>query len=101
MTEATDRIKRTTQFGTLTPEGKVVNAMEIDLHKVPSDDPLAYAFGLFQGKTGQKMRKSRDLAPQYVRGFKEGEAIFKKEAHKWRKAERLGVSMSKAMYVKE
>lgn len=75
MTEATDRIKRTTTFGTMTPDGKIKNAMEIDLHAVPSDDPLAYAFGLFQGKSGMKMSKAGrgdKLAPEYVRGFKDG-----------------------------
>jgi len=72
MSKATEKIKRTTTFGTLTPEGKVVNAMEIDLSKVRSPDPLAYSYGYFEGKSGQKMSKGRDLAPEYIRGFKEG-----------------------------
>ena len=66
-----------TQFGTLTPEGKVINSMSVDLNKVDSDDPLAYSFGFFQGKSGQEMDKAQEgdqLAPEYIRGFKMGKA---------------------------
>ena len=62
-----------TKFGTLKPNGKVVNAMSIDLNKVKSPDPLAYAFGLFQGKLiGSRLGKTKGLAPEYIRGFKDG-----------------------------
>lgn len=61
-----------TKFGTLTPSGKEVDVMEIDLSKVKSPDPLAYAYGFFQGKSGKPMAKEKGLAPEYVRGYKEG-----------------------------
>lgn len=81
MTDATDKISRKTQFGTMDNTGKVTKVMEIDLQKVKSDDPLAYAYGLFEGKSGRKMSKAGrgdKLAPEYVRGFKDG----KKQAGK-------------------
>jgi len=61
-----------TKFGILTPEGKVEKSMAIDLSKIKSPDPLAFAYGLFQGKSGQPMSKEKGLAPEYVRGYKEG-----------------------------
>lgn len=63
-----------TKFGTLTKEGKVVNEMSVDLSKIKSTDPLAFAFGYFQGKSGQPMSKDKGLAPEYIRGFKTGKA---------------------------
>jgi hypothetical protein len=63
-----------TQFGILTPEGIVKNSMSIDISKVKSDDPLAYSYGYFQGKTGTPISKDKDLAPEYVRGYKVGKA---------------------------
>jgi hypothetical protein len=67
--------KQKTQFGTLTPSGEVKNAMEIDLSKVKSPDPLAYAYGFFQGKSGQPISKNKGLAPEYIRGYKEGRKV--------------------------
>ena len=61
-----------TQFGDLTREGKVINSMEIDLSKVRSDDPLAYAYGFFHGKSGKEMEKHRNLAKEYIRGYNDG-----------------------------
>jgi len=76
-----------TKFGTLTPNG-VVDEMEIDLNKVESDDPLAYAYGYFHGKTGKEKAKSgsdrmpsyiipnkekdEELAEEYVKGYNDG-----------------------------
>ena len=60
-----------TKFGTLTPNG-VINEMEIDLNKVESDDPIAYSYGFFQGKSGEEMSKDEDLAKEYVRGYNDG-----------------------------
>ena len=60
----------------------MTNAMSIDLSKVKSDDPLAYSYGLFQGKSGQPMAKEKGLAPEYVRGYKEGKEQKEKEARK-------------------
>lgn len=71
-----------TDFGTLTPEGKVKNLMSIDLNKVKSDDPLAYAYGFSQGRSGQPMSKDKGLAPEYVRGYKEGKSGTKEAEHK-------------------
>ena len=59
-----------TKFGTLTPNG-VIDEMEIDLDKVESNDPLAYAYGFFQGKAGKEL-ESGDLAEEYVRGYNDG-----------------------------
>lgn len=71
--------KKGTIFGTLTPTGKVENTMTIDLSKVKSHDPLAYSYGFFQGKTGKPISKEKDLAPEYIRGYKEGVKIRKKQ----------------------
>ena len=60
-----------TKFGTLTPNG-VVDEMEIDLNKVESDDPLAYSYGYFQGKSGKELANDEDLAEEYVRGYNDG-----------------------------
>ncbi|HUS51172.1 MAG TPA: hypothetical protein VMZ91_13475 [Candidatus Paceibacterota bacterium] len=69
------KTKKGTQFGTLTPSGEIKNSMVIDLNKVKSDDPIAYSYGFFQGKSGQPMSKAErgdKLAPEYIRGYKEG-----------------------------
>ena len=60
-----------TKFGTLTPNG-VVDEMEIDLNKVESDDPLAYSYGYFQGKSGKELANDDDLAEEYVWGYNDG-----------------------------
>lgn len=67
-----------TKFGTLTREGKIINPMEIDLAKVKSSDPIAFAYGFFQGKSGHPISKDKGLAPEYVRGFKAGLSERKK-----------------------
>lgn len=66
-----------TKFGTMTKEGKIINPMSIDLNKIKSPDPLAFAYGLFQGKSGQQMSKDKGLAPEYIRGFKIGKLKIK------------------------
>lgn len=63
-----------TQFGVANKEGKVVKAMNINLSKVKSKDPLAYSYGYFQAKSGQPMSKDKDLAPEYVRGYNEAKS---------------------------
>jgi len=68
-----------TTFGTMTPEGKVINSMEIDINKVKSDDPIAYSYGYFQGKSGQPIEKDKDLAKEYVRGYGIGKAEREKK----------------------
>jgi hypothetical protein len=68
-----------TKFGTIEPSGKTITALEIDLRKIKSSDPLAYAYGLFQGKIGKSLPKKRGLAPEFVRGWKEGHEIFKRK----------------------
>jgi hypothetical protein len=64
-----------TKFGVLTPQGNLVKTMEMDLSKIKSPDPLAYAYGFFQGKSGQPMSKDKDLAKEYIRGYKEGKKV--------------------------
>jgi hypothetical protein len=66
--------KQCTQFGVMSPEGKVTKEMTIDINKVKSSDPLAYSYGYFQGKSGQPMSKDKDLAPEYIRGYKDAKA---------------------------
>lgn len=64
-----------TTFGTITPSGEVKNTMVVDLSKVKSDDALAYAYGFSQGKSGTPMSKAEKgdkLAPEYIRGYKDG-----------------------------
>ena len=73
MSNATEKIKRHTMtIGTLTPEGKVVNSMQVDIAKIQSTDPLAFSYGFYQGREGRPMGKGKDLAPEYIRGYKEG-----------------------------
>ena len=69
-----------TKFGTLTPNG-VIDEMELDLEKVKSSDPLAYAYGYFHGKSGKELAKKgenglhmedEDLAEEYIRGYNDG-----------------------------
>ena len=67
-----------TIFGRLTKEGKLVHQMKIDLQKVKSPDPLAYSYGFFEGKSGETMSKGKGLAPEYIRGFKDGKKQLKK-----------------------
>lgn len=72
------RKKKGTKFGTLTPEGKLINVSVIDLNKVKSNDPLAFAFGVSQGRAGRTLPKRKGLAPEFVRGFKLGKKRRKK-----------------------
>jgi hypothetical protein len=61
-----------TKFGKIDSTGKVTITHEIDLSKVKSPDPLAYAYGFMQGQTGVKMSKDKNLASEYIRGWKDG-----------------------------
>jgi len=78
-----------TKFGTLTPQGKVVNSMTININKLKSKDPLAYAYGMFQAKSGQKMAKAEKgdkLAPEFIRGYREAKTLKNmKETEKFAK----------------
>lgn len=67
-----------TKFGVMAKGGKVTTTHEIDLSKVKSPDPIAYAYGLVQGERGEQMPKGEDLAPEFIRGWKEGHVKFKK-----------------------
>jgi hypothetical protein len=68
-----------TKFGSIDSTGKVTTTLEIDLSKVKSPDPLAYAYGFAQGQSGTKMPKNKkDLAPEYIRGWKDGHKNLKK-----------------------
>ena len=67
-----------TKFGKLEMKnGRLIetSVQAIDLSKVKSDDPLAYAYGLVQGERGNplgKAPKGDKFAPEYIRGWKEG-----------------------------
>jgi hypothetical protein len=67
-----------TQFGKMDSTGKVVVTHEINLSKLKSPDPLAYAYGLVQGERGEPLPKQRGLAPEFIRGWKEGRKKLKK-----------------------
>ncbi len=76
----------TTQFGTLEPDGKggarVTNATTINVRAIPSDDPLAFAYGFQQGLNGVKRPRAgsedaADLAEAFVEGHKLGFAVRK------------------------
>lgn len=75
-----------TQFGTLTPDGRIHNKMVISLNKINhkhlskinSPDPLAYAYGKFQAMSGQPMSKDRNLASEYIRGYNEAKKKSKR-----------------------
>ena len=73
---------RKTKFGILGKSGKVTTTHEMDLGKVKSSDPLAYAFGLVQGERGEKLQKGRGLASEYIRGWKDGHARYSKKLKK-------------------
>ena len=67
------RKKTATEFGMMDASGKVTVTHTIDLAKVKSDDPLAYAYGFSQAQRGEHFEKRKDLAPEYIRGFREGQ----------------------------
>jgi hypothetical protein len=62
-----------TKFGKLLWKSHV-----IDLSKVKSPDPLAYAYGFMQGRARVKMSKDKNLASEYIRGWKEGHKKIRK-----------------------
>ena len=68
-----------TKFGILKPTGEAVITHEIDLSKIKSPDPLAYAYGLFHGEIGKslgKPEKGEKFAPEYIRGWEDGHKKF-------------------------
>jgi len=71
-----------TKFRVMAKGGKVITTHVIDLNKVKSSDPLAYAYGLAQGERGDKIQKGKDLAPEYVRGWNDGHKNYKKKLKK-------------------
>lgn len=66
-----------TEFGKMDATGKVTITHRIDLSKIKSPDPLAYAFGYTQAQRGEPLSKDKDLAPEYVRGWKDGKKKLK------------------------
>lgn len=71
-----------TRFGILKPTGEAVTKHEIDLSKIKSSDPLAYAYGLVQGERGNplgKPEKGEKFAPEFIRGWKEGHRKYKEK----------------------
>ena len=79
------------EFGTLGPDGKVTNKGSIDLDKIDSDDPIAYSMGYSEGTQNTKINPKGveispgvydDYAPEYKRGWSEGNLFFKKTLKK-------------------
>jgi len=88
-----------TLFATLQPNGSLTDELELDLHKLPSKDPLAFGYGI---STGLKLRgekypdfkrvhgggKWSELAQEYLRGFLLGyKSILVPEGTKIKKGE--------------
>ena len=74
-----------TKFGIMNQQGIIQKEMVMDLNKIGkvSSDPLAYAWGQFQAKSGQPMAKAEKgdkLAPEYIRGFQTGSGFVKAPA---------------------
>lgn len=68
-----------TEFSVMNKSGQVTKTHEIDLSKIKSTDPLAYAFGFVEGERGNKLSKEKNLASEYVRGWKEGHKNYIKK----------------------
>jgi len=66
-----------TKFGKLTVSGMNVTH-EIDIAKIKSPDPLAYAYGFVQGERGEKLPRQKGIASEYIRGWKEGHKNYLK-----------------------
>lgn len=70
-----------TFFGTIDEKGVVTETMSLDITKLPSHDPLSFAYGISRGQQSVKQKKEdkyfvinhgsnhRDLAKEYLRGF--------------------------------
>lgn len=71
-----------TKFSIMAKGGKVTKTHEIDLGKIKSPDPIAYAVGLVRGERGDPMQKGKGLAPEYIRGWKDGHDNYKKKLKK-------------------
>ena len=93
--------KEGTQFGVLTPEGKVTKSMSINIGKVKSSDPLAYSYGYFQAKSGQPMSKDKDLAKEYVRGYNDAKAGKKIDMAKIKIKRRFPYVIGETVYIKD
>lgn len=69
-----------TNFSVLTPDGKVTNSVTVNIHSIPSDDPLAYAYGFSKGLRGEPRDKADpwdSLAPAYKKGHAHGLRVKK------------------------
>lgn len=71
-----------TKFEIMDKYGRTKTTHEIDITKVKSPDPLAYIYGKVQGERGEPLSKDKDLAPEYIRGWKEGSKTKKKRTRK-------------------
>jgi hypothetical protein len=71
-----------TKFGILKPTGEEVITHEIDLSKIKSPDPIAYAYGLVQGERGEplgKPERGEKFASEFIRGWKEGHKNYEEK----------------------
>jgi hypothetical protein len=72
-----------THFGVMDFSGNVTITHKIDLSKVKSKDPIAYAYGLAQGLRGESIQKSEEkLASEYIRGWNDGHKNYEKKLRK-------------------
>lgn len=77
-----EKEKKKTKFGIIDHKGKATITHEIDLSEIESPDPIAYAYGLVHGERGEPLSKDKDLASEFIRGWKEGHKRYKEKLKK-------------------
>lgn len=57
-----------TFFGTLNADGSVTENLSVDLSKVPSSDPIAFAYGVARGRSMANDDKPKSYSPKKIHG---------------------------------
>jgi hypothetical protein len=92
-----------TKFGYFDKDFNVIETIEVDIHSIKSDDPIAFAYGVSRGMQCQSKSKydrwdsksihgslHSELAPEYLRGFLLGfKGYLVPEGTKLRKGDEL------------
>jgi hypothetical protein len=74
--------RKVTNFGVLMKDGSEGTSFAVDMEKLPSDDPLAYAHGFVTAMRGNGMSEEvpkEDLAKAYIDGWYHGQRVFAEE----------------------
>lgn len=93
-----------TKFGYFDKDFNIVATIEVDINKIESFDPLAFAYGVSSGVIwrdkdirGKKIHgdsRFTDLAPEYLRGFLLGyKGFLVPEGTKFRKGNELSFAL--------